>query len=207
MKTIFGTLLVAAAMLATVAISADFTAPRRATVELWVPESKTAHCAAVAIGKKEYLTAAHCIPLGMPLGISDETTTRVYPVKVLKVDPQRDLALLSTDDQVGVPISIANASPRLDADVVVVGQPMGITEVATVGHIAGERPLQYLVTAPAYYGNSGGGLFVREGGSWVLAGIASQVATFKEIPITHLGLFTKLSEIKKLLGPGGCVRR
>lgn len=116
------------------------------------------------------LTAAHVANAGPVLAIDGE----LAPVRVLRVDPKKDLALLMV--AVNCPCAALALQPvHMDQPVTAVGFPyfhiLGV-QILTEGRVQGTGPNgETIFTAPVARGNSGGGIFVREAGRYKLAGI------------------------------------
>lgn len=113
------------------------------------------------------------------------TTDVVYDV--VRVDPKQDLMLIKTRQKLNVDLAtIAHTDPREGEKVFAVGYPLGWTRTITEGYVGGyesidadlkgfnkfgnERAL-LRATAPITGGNSGGGLFVKNGDNYELVGI------------------------------------
>lgn len=116
------------------------------------------------------LTAAHVANAGPVLAIDGD----LAPVRVLRVDPKNDIALLMV--AVNCPCATLATRPvRVDQPVTAVGFPyhhvLG-AQIMTEGRVQGTAPTgQTIFTAPVARGNSGGGLFVLESGRYKLVGI------------------------------------
>ena len=163
-------------------------------------------CSAVAVSPTELLTAAHCInEVGQVVGVFDQEIDQdVFIGTAIAVKDQEDvdLALLVLEEgkTFDVYASVASREPLRDEIVVVVGYPLSIQEVLTVGRWQGYSDGQQLITAQATYGNSGGPMFIIQDGKFVLAGIASRgVVLDYGMPITYLVLFVTLDNIQAFL--------
>ena len=107
--------------------------------------------------------------------------------QVLEIDENRDLALLWVE-QVCPCASLALESPDVDTEVIAVGFPLGMAQVATTGRFQGAvANSRVLSTTSIIFGNSGGGLFAWNWFSgipkWELVGITV------EVPGINLGFF------------------
>jgi hypothetical protein len=149
----------------------SFEALRTATL-VWRGDS--GQCSGVMIEPHKMLTAAHCEQSGMVVAGK--------PAAVLKLDRSRDLMLLLVDVK-GPYIGVASRGPDMDQKVYVVGFPvyedLGV-QYLTEGRYQGLvtvndlKPGAFMaLSAPAFYGNSGGGAFVVQDGRYVLVGILS----------------------------------
>ena len=163
-------------------------------------------CSAVAVSPTELLTAAHCInEVGQVVGVFDQEIDQdVFIGTAIAVKDQEDvdLALLVLEEgkTFNVYASVASREPLRDEIVVVVGYPLSIQEVLTVGRWQGYSDGQQLITAQAIYGNSGGPMFIIQDGKFVLAGIASRVLVLDYgLPIPYLTLFITLDNIQVFL--------
>jgi len=118
-----------------------------------------------------------------------------------------DLALLRIDTEMDLgPIATIAALPKeamVDAftPVYTVGCPLGTSAQATRGEVTRNDWVvdgqdYWMVSSPAYFGNSGGGVFLEEGHE--LIGIFSKIYThgsFRPQVVTHMGLAVPLSTI------------
>jgi hypothetical protein len=139
------------------------------------------------------LTVAHVVDdKGLTAG------TQRAPVKVLRIDPEKDLALLL----VAIPCPCANISigdsPAIDEAIIMVGYPLHSytgAQTITEGRVQGiTKEGRLLTTANIAPGNSGGGVFVKVRGNWRLIGIARAVTSFCFGPF-QCQLFTHLSHV------------
>mgnify|MGYP001589311514 FL=1 len=164
------------------------------------------NCSAVAISPTELLTAAHCVTeVGEQFKIFDGTPNDkvfVGTATAVKDKDDIDLALLILEKGKTFPVyaSLASREPLRDEIVVVVGYPMDVQEVLTVGRWQGYSADMQLVTAQAVFGNSGGPMFIIQNGKYVLAGIGSQVMGISGVPIAYLSFFVTLDNIVDFLG-------
>ena len=94
---------------------------------------------------------------------------------------------------------IADIEPITGTEIYVVGNPMGIEDVITDGrNIIYQGNFMYVI-APAYFGNSGGGIYNYEG---KLVGIMSHIANLKPaegLPDYVIAGTVRLETIKKFL--------
>ena len=118
-----------------------------------------------------------------------------------------DLALIriDTDLKLGEIATIAalEVEARIDAftPVYTVGCPLGTSAQATRGEVTRNDWVvddqdYWMVSSPAYFGNSGGGVFLAE--SHELVGIFSKIythGTYRPQVVTHMGLAVPLSTI------------
>jgi S1-C subfamily serine protease len=143
------------------------------------------------------LTAAHVVEDGGSISIGLETG-QIYPAKVLYAEGVGDLAVLET---IPVFLSVARMAP-LDTGyrfhkVLCYGFPalVGPDGHPTFGMVASERDEKTIcvkhgedgqclatqkvpfwrVTAPTFFGNSGGAVYVRDEGGWALIGVSQRV--------------------------------
>lgn len=147
------------------------------------------HCGGVLIETARVLTNFHCLRVA---GLSIQTVTgERISAMVVKSSRGRDLALL----RLGRPVLGPTASLSTDVDigdtVYTVGSPSGEPFVVSQGIVAkvipnlyftdstglGVTPQHYiLLSAVAFFGNSGGGVF-DERGNWVGITVRLYVAT------------------------------
>ena len=163
-------------------------------------------CSAVAISSTHLLTAGHCISeLGQEVTVMDVDKGERYLVGkafAVKDNDVVDLAIVVLKDEiVRNYASVSSTEPLQDEIVVVVGYPLGITEVVTIGRFQGLVDGHYLVTAQATFGNSGGGVFVIRDGKYELLGIGSYgAATNYGQFVEHLIFFVTNDTIEDFLG-------
>lgn len=145
------------------------------------------------------LTAAHIANAGPALAIDGE----LAPVRVLRVDPKQDLALLMV--AVNCPCATLATRPvRVDQPVAAVGFPyhhiLGV-QILTEGRIQGTDPGgRTIITTPVARGNSGGGLFALEGGRYKLVGlVVGVVRDGMGGSVSHLASAMSLAQIKEFL--------
>jgi len=126
----------------------------------------------------------------------------IYAAKIIKYDEKYDLALLKVniDDESLTEIKLAEHSP-LKGDVVYsVGNPLGLIRTVSKGIIANYEETNYVFDGTITFGNSGGGLFNKNG---ELIGVPASVLVYggKEdfAPESGLGMAINLITIKKFL--------
>lgn len=87
-------------------------------------------CTAASIGDKVWLTKAHCVTDG-PVYLDGQ------PVRVVKLNPAFDLAVIETDHVSAPPLKIATKTPKAGDRAVVIGHPLGFyTPIATFGWVS-----------------------------------------------------------------------
>jgi hypothetical protein len=148
--------------------------------------------------------------LALPVPVQiyrEDGTTRREQAKLLAHDPKLDAALLElvTSDELEFGAQLAPRSrltqARIFDTVVAVGCPLGNDPIPTRGEIAtcnhevdGEH--YWMINAPTYIGNSGGGIFDAE--SHELLGLFSKIYTHGSLRPTivpHMGLVTPLDRV------------
>ena len=127
--------------------------------------------------------------------------------KMIAYDARVDLALLRIDTEHDLG-RVASLAPRTRAKVIdtfteiyTVGCPLGTPVQATSGEISREDWTMededyWMVSTPAYFGNSGGGVFLAE--TCELIGIFSKIythGTYQPQVITHMGLAVPINVI------------
>lgn len=133
-------------------------------------------CSAIDIGRGVVVTAEHCVD---HLALGDETGAGM----IIYVSRDRDFALLFDVARLDNPRPTIRA-PRLGEHVYAIGYPvqlatkkqaLTVTDGIVAGPDDGEGHLR--ITAPVYYGNSGGGLWAEDG-----AFVGVTVSGFLEMP-------------------------
>jgi len=152
------------------------------------------------------------LKLPVPVQIYHEDgTTRQETARLLQHDPKLDAALLEviTPDPLEFGARLATperlAQARIFDRVVAVGCPLGNDPIPTRGEIATcnhqvDGECYWMINAPTYIGNSGGGIFDSE--SHELLGIFSKIYTHGSLRPTivpHMGLVTPLPRIYEWL--------
>jgi serine protease Do len=157
--------------------------------------------------KMVVLTAAHVVTYMQKAGILIRV---LLPYKagwkamvLKKIDIKKDLALLEgieNEKLNGPEVKIAEQYPHIGDRVTVIGAPMGHSGTVTKGILANIQQLgshiYYRVSAPVFFGNSGGGCFNKSG---ELIGIAHAIQSFGFTYVPGAGFFIPLEEIKKFL--------
>lgn len=132
----------------------------------------------VVVAPGYVLTAAHVVPQSGAMTYV-RTPKAMHTAKVVKIDRNRDLALLSA--KVDCPCSpIIKKMPVVDDLVYAVGYPLYLlynTQIVTMGHIQGTFESDTVSTTHTAPGGSGGGLYSKEDGEYRLAGLAIAIAS------------------------------
>lgn len=147
----------------------------------------------------------------------EEETLRLH-ARLQAEDVPNDLALLRLDTErdLGPVARLAPLSrmPEIQSfkPVITVGCPLGTAAQATRGEITrrnwqlgGQR--FWMVSSPAYFGNSGGGVFLEE--THELVAIFAKIYThgsFRPQVVTHMGLAVPLEVLHQWLGGAGYAR-
>lgn len=160
-------------------------------------------------GKKiVVLTAAHVVVAmlerNMPLRITTAYSFNLKQVALIKIDVAKDLALLEGIENErfdGPFVKISNTTPRIGDNVDVIGAPMGEERTFTNGVVSNTQTTPektvYRVSAPVFFGNSGGGLFNKDG---ELIGVAHAIAMIGGfIVVPGAAYFISLETIKKFI--------
>lgn len=177
--------------------------------------SATSYCTGVWIEVNEILTAAHCVddedakpwksPMGDPVTyvikkeIDLDQSTSYHPGVVVFFDKNVDLALIQVDLS-KMPthtfVSLPNELPAIGERVYQVGHPHKLYWSFSEGEISAYRTsfeIGEVIQAniSVWYGNSGGGLFDRDG---KLIGICS-----RKLEVPSMGYYVHLDSIKRFL--------
>ena len=135
----------------------------------------------------------------------------VVSARLVAFDKSKDIALLRLDSKRKIRdvarLMMGSSLDRLDifSPACAVGCPLGNSPVATLGQITavdkeveGER--FWMINAPTYFGNSGGGVYSVPDCN--LIGIFSMIYTYgkaKPMVVPHMGLFLPLDSISRWL--------
>ena len=125
--------------------------------------------------------------------------------------PEADLSLLRIEREQPWPYLAEVASEKVCSQLSVfdsvyaVGCPLGNQPIPTRGEISSQYKkvgdeVYWMVSAPTFFGNSGGGIFLS--GSGQLVGISSMIYTYgKRAPmvVPHMGLFVPLAHVRSWL--------
>ena len=177
-------------------------------IVLYVGDAPQGSGSGVMIAPRLMITAAHVAEEGYDIMVGPGKVK----AKVLKSDPEKDLALLELD--MDCPCASVGESPEPGREVVAVGFPrydiFGIAVVTSgesqgIGKNMSDGKLIY--TAPGASGSSGGGVFVWTwNGGWRLVGIVvgqggeSTNTPFVQTRLAHLMIAVGADEIKRFLG-------
>ena len=154
----------------------------------------------------------------MPVPVNiyhEDGSIQAEEAKLLVFEVDLDAALLELRTEEALPNGAALATrdqlakTRIFDRIYAVGCPLGNDPIPTPGEVATcrhrvEGELYWMINAPTYIGNSGGGIFDAE--THELLGIFSKIYTHGSLRPTivpHMGLVTPLSEIYEWLDQEG----
>lgn len=167
---------------------------------------------------KRLLTAAHCVD-GKSVGTyfvesrnnkNEVTSITHFYFDVVRVDKEKDLALLKVRDDLEVNIMpVANVAEKTVAQegdqVWTVGYPLAFNRVITEGLFnqpltaaftpSGKEQIRYRASPGIDGGNSGGALFQKNGDKYEIIGITSM----KFRSNSFMGIYVPLSDIREFL--------
>ncbi len=146
----------------------------------------------------------------------DPEKTRIFSARLVLFDRRRDLALLllNTSEKFE---QVATWRPRsalreigVFRQAYAVGCPLGNRPLPTLGEISSKAKAVgdqtfWMLNAPIYFGNSGGGVFLAD--TYELIGISSMIYTYGKtnpVVVPHLGLFVPLETVYDWLDSQGC---
>lgn len=171
-------------------------------------------CTGVWLNEKEILTAGHCVaheegadPVDQKVyyvaqgEVSEvmEDPAALHLAKVTGFDEDHDLALIKADVR-GIPphesAALASELPGLGEHVFIVGHPRGMYWSYAEGTVSAYRTESVIgkvvqVNGTVWYGNSGGGVFDRDGN---LLGICSRLTR-----VPNMNLFVHIDSVKKFV--------
>lgn len=170
-------------------------------------------------GKKYLLTAAHVVlqkaagtraVLDRPVDkveiqIRTDKIKRWVNCRIIFIDKDRDAALLEADEEIPVVFKLGEKA-EIGSSIILAGCPVGTTPQAVFGIMTsmdpeidiGVRCQVWQVSAPFYFGNSGGPVFDPETDlilGIVVAGVSSKTGDL----IPHLALMIPCFEVRKML--------
>ena len=131
-----------------------------------------------------------------------------YAAKIIKTDPENDLALLKVffNDPELITMPIAKTEPQKGDKVFSIGNPLEILRTVSKGILSNKKEGFYYSDNTSTFGNSGGGLFNQKG---ELIGVPAMVPAYEggldkkgesiTIPESGLGLSIDLSHIREFL--------
>ena len=165
----------------------------------WLVKGEFGTCSGVLIAPKRLLTAAHCEQPVMTVGGEE--------ARVLARNAATDLLLLEVNVRgVYFPVYLANLPE--DVAVKVVGFPLNrgvqyLTDGTTQGDVPGYE-FYTAISAPVMFGNSGGPVFAKVNGVWMVVGIVSAVASgtmggMFPFVVPHMGLMVNGKAIGSFL--------
>ena len=132
--------------------------------------------------------------------------TKKDEATIVLLDKEKDLALIKLNREWNHPyLKIADKEPSLGEPVWVVGNPYVLNDVITFGKVVSYfRKDYYILSAKAYYGNSGGCVINRKG-EIVGVLVAIEINLFSRVPLTKKygiegrSFAVRLNTIKKFL--------
>lgn len=165
---------------------------------------------------KIYILTAHHVVRKVTSGVTDTIEVKFYDGKKYKADiwqynKKIDIAILEvkTNQKFNYIAQPATDKEVLQVDVFtrvyIMGCPLGHNPLPTPGIITslhknvGKNNF-WLSSAPTIFGNSGGGVFLKESGK--LVGITTMVCTYdeQELPVFHMSVVVPVNQIRKWLG-------
>jgi hypothetical protein len=162
-------------------------------------------------GETYILTAAHVVkrhifyPAGSPLSVTDWIShdAHTYPAQVIAYDSDKDLALLKAEYEAQHVADFADRAPELFEECRASGIGGPKIPLPVKGEMQGKSPDgMYFTSAPVYWGYSGGGLYIWDGGRWRVVGVIVQIGVIKHqiMPTLsiHVGLPTILEWLDEL---------
>ena len=160
-------------MIASTAMAVDSVCqwPNNQTLDSVVPiqSGQSSHASGVIVSNNLVITAAHVLEdYSDVVAVVNE---KLYIAKILFIDPETDLALLSVWTDHLPPIPLSNAELNLKQEVWAVGFPRAQAQHTSVGFFNFKQAEAIHTSAGIDSGESGGGLLSCENGEFVLAGM------------------------------------
>jgi S1-C subfamily serine protease len=175
-----------------VAFSADFSIIRKYSrpilVTLTLDERTSAmvgNGSGIAIAEGYLLSVAHVVEKPPNHKLVTSVGTKAVELRVVKVDPKTDLALLASPD-IKCPCATLTSDVVQDEDAWTVGFPKyGTfqTQFVTTGLIQNYVHGSIIATPNAAPGSSGGGLFVKRDKQYLLGGIVKAIGHAPNGPV------------------------
>ena len=126
-------------------------------------------------------------------------------VEVLKIDDDKDLALFigaEKESKSGPYVEVSNTPPNIGDNIWAIGAPMGDQRTVTNGIVSNfensnKKRSLYRISAPVFFGNSGGGLFSNK---MELIGVINSIQSIGGFIFVPGGSFAvSLKEIRQFL--------
>ncbi len=160
-------------MIASTAMAVDSVCqwPNNQTLDSVVPiqSGQISHASGVVVSNNLVITAAHVLEdYSDVVAVVNE---KLYVAKILFIDPETDLALLSVWTDHLPPIPLSNAELNLKQEVWAVGFPRAQAQHTSAGFFNFKQAEAIHTSAGIDSGESGGGLLSCENGEFVLAGM------------------------------------
>lgn len=122
-----------------------------------------------------------------------------YPLKLVKLNMERDLALFEIRIKNLPYLEISNEFPKEGSEILVIGNPGGLKDIVTDGVISEVREYDYLLTNKVYCGNSGGSIIYKG----KIVGVITMILTyFDELTppiVVNYSMGTNLESIREFL--------
>lgn len=136
------------------------------------------YASGVVVGRNLVLTAAHVIEAAQKSYV--KVSNNYWLAKVLAVDSDKDLALMSVPTQDLQPIRLSLLEPAYWQPVWAIGFPLAKEQVASPGNYEQIFNGALQTTAEVESGQSGGGLISCERGQYVLSGMVRGYGAYRE---------------------------
>lgn len=127
------------------------------------------YASGVVINQNRVLTAAHALSTSHRVFVHIEGQYR--QARIMQMDRQEDLAMLSVDTTGIVPLPVAASDPGTNEPVWAVGYPRASGKETTPGMLTKNAAGSLHASASIDLGQSGGGLLLCQNGSYILAGM------------------------------------
>lgn len=151
------------------------------------------------------ITARHVVKDAEPgdLWVTLYPSGLKYPASVIRLSDMYDLALIRVDVYHPNVAKLGKVRLLLPfTEVTKIGSGLGMTPFPTTGIVESFSKTEGLMTvsSPVIFGDSGGGIFIKEKTGYRLVGIVIALPAANKMPISHMGIAHNVYAIMQFLG-------